>query len=342
MSPHLRESVVVLPLKALLLRVAKFDLVLEQVPLHAVHAKQTMLTRMVLFTCDTCGERFPAFHPAYEPPQDLKLELLKRGPCGVAACNIEVAEWNELPAFDPPEVDLLVAEQHSGECRRCDMDVQTERLRQGLGADDAVVAKFSERNHMDPVWMFPREELATLFESATLTESMFVALGHMQVCFVTARRTGLTKVRKNVISFAQDTPAFAQRVGLMCRYEVGDRVNSRLGPGVALDTTEGRLKHLVGASDEERRLLVADESGLLVWPATVKEVRASGQLLLTYDHGFGEGLVEVTHLLPRVRMPWHPRFLKGVYTLMLRRNLGRGRVLEGLELRWGLVSNITR
>ena len=25
---------------------------------------------------------------------------------------------------------------------------------------------------------------------------------------------------------------------------------------------------------------------------------------------------------------------------MLRRNLGRGRVLEGLELRWGLVSNI--
>ena len=39
-------------------------------------------------------------------------------------------------------------------------------------------------------------------------------------------------------------------------------------------------------------------------------------------------------------MPWHPKFLKGVYALMLRRNLGKGRVLEGLELRWGLVSNI--
>ena len=169
---------------------------------------------------------------------------------------------------------------------------------------------------------------------------MFVALEHMQVCFVTARRTGLTKVRKNVISFAQGTPAFAQRVGLMGRYEIGDRVNSRLGPEMALDTTEGRLKHLVSASDEERRLLVADESGSLVWPATVKEVSASGQLVLTYDHGFGEGLVELTHLTPRVRMPWHPKFLKGVYTLMLRRNLGRGRLLEGLELRWGLVSNI--
>ena len=39
-------------------------------------------------------------------------------------------------------------------------------------------------------------------------------------------------------------------------------------------------------------------------------------------------------------MPWHPKFLKGVYSLMLRRNLGRGRVLGGLELPWGLVPDI--
>jgi len=39
-------------------------------------------------------------------------------------------------------------------------------------------------------------------------------------------------------------------------------------------------------------------------------------------------------------MLWHPKFLKGVCTTMLRRDLGRGRALEGLELRWGLVSNI--
>ena len=70
--------------------------------------------------------------------------------------------------------------------------------------------------------MLPRDELAAFFESATLTESMLVAPEHVQVCFVTARRIGLTKVRKNVISVGQDTPAFAQRVGLMCRYEVGD------------------------------------------------------------------------------------------------------------------------
>ena len=100
------------------------------------------------------------------------------------------------------------------------------------------------------------------------------------------------------------------------------------------------MKYWVSASEEEKRLLAADETSALVWPATVKEVSASGQLVLTYDHGFGEGLVEISHLTPRVRMPWHPKFLKGVYTLLLRRNLGRGNVLEGLECPWGLVSNI--
>ena len=82
----------------------------------------------------------------------MKLELLKRGPCGVAACNIEVAKWNGLPPFDPTDADLLVAAQHSGECRRCDQYVQTERLRQGLGADDAVVANFIDPN----IWILYR------------------------------------------------------------------------------------------------------------------------------------------------------------------------------------------
>ena len=87
----------------------------------------------------------------------------------------------------------------------------------------------------------------------SLAVSMLVALGHMQVSFATAQRTRLTKFRRNVISFAQETPAFAQRVGLMCRYEVGDRVNSTLGPGTALQTTEGRVKYWVSADEAERR-----------------------------------------------------------------------------------------
>ena len=39
-------------------------------------------------------------------------------------------------------------------------------------------------------------------------------------------------------------------------------------------------------------------------------------------------------------MPWHPKFLKDQLVIILRRNLGHGRVLAGLEVRWRLVSNI--
>ena len=77
-----------------------------------------------------------------------------------------------------------------------------------------------------------------------------------------------------------------------------------------------------------------------MFPATVRSVDLAGKFRLEYDRDFGEGEVEIAHVQTRVRMPWHPKFLKGVYTHMLRRNFGKGRVLEGLEFRWGLVSNI--
>ena len=43
-----------------------------------MHAEQTMLTRMVRFHCNTCTERFPTFRPAYAPPPELGMHLLKR------------------------------------------------------------------------------------------------------------------------------------------------------------------------------------------------------------------------------------------------------------------------
>ena len=83
---------------------------------------------------------------------------------------------------------------------------------------------------MDPCWCFPHEELASLFQKASLTESMFLALEHMMVTFVTAQSTRLTKFMKNVISFTQELASFVQRLGLMCRYEPGERVKQV--PGV--------------------------------------------------------------------------------------------------------------
>ena len=71
-----------------------------------------------------------------------------------------------------------------------------------------------------------------------------------------------------------------------------------------------------------------DEAGNLVFAATVTDVMADGTLVLQYDIG-GEGVERITQVEPRVRMPWHPTFLRGVYTILLRRNLGHGRTLEG-------------
>ena len=119
-----------------------------------------------------------------------------------------------------------MAELHTGECLRCSVLMREEYVKNEGGARGALVAKFSERNHMDPVWMFPHEELASLFRAASLTEAMFVAVEHMQVFFVTAQKTRLTKFRKNVISFAQDTPSFVQRVGLFRLYVYGFRLSS--------------------------------------------------------------------------------------------------------------------
>ena len=87
----LREHVAMLPFKALPLRVAKFDVALRERPLWAVRAKHTMLTRMALFTRTTCKNRFPAFHPAFMPPPQVKLDLLRPGADGLAPCNIVVA-----------------------------------------------------------------------------------------------------------------------------------------------------------------------------------------------------------------------------------------------------------
>ena len=55
-------------------------------------------------------------------------------------------------------------------------------------------------------------------------------------------------------------------------------------------------------------MLVADELGYLVYPATVGSVDLAGKLRLNYDLDLGEGEVEIAHVQPRVRMPWHPGF----------------------------------
>ena len=44
---------------------------LRQAPLRAVQVMHTILSRMLMFRCLVCDERFPTFRPAYVPPEKL-------------------------------------------------------------------------------------------------------------------------------------------------------------------------------------------------------------------------------------------------------------------------------
>ena len=123
------KSYVLIALKRIPYRVAKYDVQLRESPLRAVQAMHAILTNMVLFTCKDCKERFPAFHPAYVPPPRIAkaMEVLKHCKDGVAVCNCEVSEWDELP---PLQTGTSLAFQASGRCLRCQKDID-EQLSHG-------------------------------------------------------------------------------------------------------------------------------------------------------------------------------------------------------------------
>ena len=97
---------------------AKYDVQLREAALRAVQAMHAILSSMVVFTCNDCKERFPTFHPAYVPPPRIakEMELLRHGKDGVAACNVEVAKWDELPPLQTVDGLALCC---SGTCLRC-------------------------------------------------------------------------------------------------------------------------------------------------------------------------------------------------------------------------------
>ena len=97
MDPEILSKMVVVPLSAVRARVAKYDVVLREAPLQATRAMHTILTRMLMFRCWHCNARFPTFHPAYDPTEALELELCRLGSSGLAACDVQVAVWDDFP-----------------------------------------------------------------------------------------------------------------------------------------------------------------------------------------------------------------------------------------------------
>ena len=330
------------PLKKVPVRVAKYDVRLREAPLRAAQAMHAILTNMGLFECHDCKERFPTFHPSYVPPPCIAddMEILKRRGDGVAACSVEVFKWDELPPFLPPllpESSTGLAFCAAGTCLRCQKDIDKEArdLKKS-----AIIALRSEENHMDPCFRFPADDLRDLFAHATITESMLVALEHMQVNFVQISKSGLRKFRRNTISFPQDIAGFAQRLHLMKGFQLRDRVNSTRGPGVGADreNPDREERKAVHATDEEIQRHGVDKDGALLFPASVKERLPNGSLVLVYDHG-GEGIEKPENVTARMQMPWHPKNVP--LHIMLRRNVGRGKdTLEGLHVRWHYIANL--
>ena len=336
------RELVVVPMDQVPLRIAKFQVDLKEKPLWAVYAYRTILERMVMFDCTVCHECFPTFHPAYDPSDEIDLQLMRRNKQGVAACSVEVAKWDDVPALHASAENSLVASKHAGICWACHVDMKNEIEILG-GREEGVVPKRSYLNGMNPLYGFPGgsagEELRRLFASATVLEAMLVALEHMQVNFVMARRTRLPKFVKNVISFPQDIAAFAKRLALLSEYRERDRVNSVRGPG---DDVERPPISARDASPADRERFGEDENGYLVFPAKIVEVLPGGRLRLAYEdsecRSLGAfGVEEMDQVSPRVTMPWNPRFLKGQTKILLRRNMRGGKKLEGLEVRWRLV-----
>ena len=142
-----------------------------------------------------------------------------------------------------------------------------------------------------------------------------------------------------MISFPQDFAAFARRHGLLRCYKVGDRVNSCRGPGCERER-EGRLAR--SATEEELRRFAVDKEGYLIFPATVRRVVDVRFVVLEYDGFPGEECVEaVENITPRVQMPWHPRDMFGRLVVMLMRNVKHGDPIEGLEVRWHYLWQLT-
>ena len=262
----LRDFLRVVPIADIPLRVSKFDVVLREAPLRAVHAMQTILSRMVLFRCMVCNERFPTFHPAYVPPKKLDLHMLRRGANGAAHCNMEVAAWNEMPPLEHDGDEM--AKRYTGTCLACEKDMERQRRHGNAeGEEVAVAPKRSFLNNMDPNWNFPRYRmiggmtLEWLFQQATVTEACLVALDFMQVNFCTVRKSMMHVFKKNTISFPQETVSFFSRRGVLKEFRVNDRVNSSRGPFGDAKDPERPPRQWRDASEAEQQRFGKDPEG---------------------------------------------------------------------------------
>ena len=165
-------------------------------------------------------------------------------------------------------------------------------------------------------------EAHALFAQASVVESMLVALNHMQVnvCTFEGRedsRTGLTRFRKNIISFPQRLSELQQHLAFVDSVVENDILNVVTGAA----TVDGAPR--------------------TVQRARVREVRPDGFLVEIYGE---QGLREISKsdVQARVRLPWKPNDLRHALIVLRRRNRNRDEYVEDLRVRPNFVVALLR
>ena len=119
----------------------------------------------------------------------------------------------------------------------------------------------------------------------------------------------------------------------MKQFRVSDRVNSTRGPGEDSGNPDRPVKLWADASHDHQERFGKDAKGCMVFAATVKSIRANGDLVVDYYDGtvlIGSGVERQENVTARVQMPWQQKVVQEHLVILLRRNVGYGKVLEGL------------
>jgi len=238
-------------------RTCKNRTVFRERLLRRVHDVHRILGNLVLFYCRISRERFPTFHPAHAPPVAMSV---------LASCPVAVAEWEGGSPVDERHQDAVLCR---GVCQRCADELRLVEHDQELRG----VARFSAANHMDPLMGYPddvaaRRELDQYIDSASVVESMVVALHHMQisVCYLRGRRersSGLSCFRKNIISFPQDLVELQQLHTFMSGLQPNDVVNVDRSDGPAAAAGPNRIGRARVVRSTARGFVVQDAHGVV-------------------------------------------------------------------------------
>ena len=291
-------------------RTAKVHVSFRKKLLQQMLQAQRIFGNMVLFHCTTCNKRFPTWHTDEKFRPKFELECLR-------TCPVDVYEWETKPSAEHTRHASL----HRGTCMGCHRSLEKVKKDQLLDA----VAVFSYKNNWDPLFGLDDgaayKEWMELSRIATVTESMLVALSHMQVsvCYLRRRQlfsSAMTGFRTNIISFPQEMLELNKLRHYWSSLEVHDIVN------VTLAAAGGEP----AAAPQRARIVAMQADGILVRLGDTAE----------------EHLVQREQIQQRVTLPWKPQDLSDYFIIFRRKHGRQEEYVEDLRVRRNVIKRILK